>query len=129
MTGATKQKPEQTPAEGLRISEVPGVVVELEAHRWRPDQQAANFHFTIMLGVLCGRLEESTGGCWSERGSTDTWLTLQQVDPAAIEVVLTRMRRRYPEWKLDAGRAETLIDSIDVHFATARARARQQERL
>jgi hypothetical protein len=105
-----------------RISEIPGAELPLEACRWPKDQSGANGHFWLLLGELTGRLEPSADGCYGQRGHPDIWLRLDQIDEAALRRVLGRMRRMYSHWMFDIGRAETLLDQIDVHFGTAQRR-------
>lgn len=104
------------------ISEIPGAKIEMERMRWAPDQAAANYHFLLLLGEICGRVEQSGVNGYAERGRPEDWKKLADVDPAAIELVLSRIRRKYPEWRFDCSPAWRLLDKVDVHFQTAQER-------
>jgi hypothetical protein len=90
------------------------------------DQAAANLHLLLQLGELTGRLEPSSIGGYSQRGEPAGWMRLRDVDEAAIERVLTRIRRRYPEHRLHGGNATDVVGQLDVHFCTAQERRRRE---
>jgi hypothetical protein len=119
MTPATAQSTK-------RISEIPGAALQLEECLWPEGEREANFSFWIFLGELTGRLGRSLGATYSERGSAETWLTLADVDEAALRSVLGRMRRLYGHWTLDSGNAESLLGQIDAHYHAAQVRRREQ---
>jgi hypothetical protein len=105
-----------------KMSEIPGAKIALESCRWAPDQQPSNSRLVLLLGTITGRCRPSVGASYSERGTPDDWLTLRQVDEAAIEAELARLRKVCPEWRLEGGGAETLVDQLDHHFRAAQGR-------
>jgi hypothetical protein len=112
----------------VRITELPGGELPLEDCRWAEPQRSANFHFWTILGELTGRLEPSAGFCLTQKGSPETWLRLADVDAEALQGAVGRMRRQYPEWMFDTGRAPAngIHEQIDAHFATAQVRRRRE---
>ena len=125
-TKPTEAKANNETAGPRRISEIPGAALGIESCRWREDQRASNLHLVLLLGALTGRLEPSAGLSYSERGRPEDWLTLAQVGEPAIEAVLSRIRRQYPEHRLDGGEATSTLDMLDCHFATAMERKRRE---
>jgi len=109
----------------VHFSEIRGAAIPLEECRWSKEQQAANANLLLMLGELTGRLEPSGWGGYRERGDEAGWMRLADVDESAIEAVLARIRRNFPEWRFDAGAAETLLGKLDCHVATAVERRRR----
>jgi hypothetical protein len=125
MSAATKQPAADVVPAGLtRISEMPGAQLPVEECRWTPDQAPLNLHFLTLLGEATGRLEVSGWGGYRQRGA-GPFRTLADVDAAALEGVVRRIRRRSAEWVFDVGSAETILDRIDCHFATAQLRRRR----
>ena len=116
---STATKPSTT-----KISELRGAKLPVESCRWAIDQQASNVELLLQLGMLTGRCELGIDS-YSEKGEPEQWLTLAEVDPAAVEEVLSRLRRKYPEWRLD-GQGSTSLEQLDHHFQVAQARRRRE---
>jgi hypothetical protein len=116
-----------TVAEGVqRITQMPGAAILIEQCRWDEDQRGANLHFFLLLGELTGRLEPDGIAGFTQRGDESNWLRLADVDVSALKEVVRRMERLYTSWHLDGGRAMSIHDKINCHFATAQVR-RQRE--
>jgi hypothetical protein len=129
MTAAATKNMEAPAGTGLqRISQIPGAKLPIERMRWAPDQHAANLMLLMALGEVTGRLEESYDN-YSERGAPGNWLRLCDVDTAALDMVISRVRRKHPEWRFDIGPATTTLDKIDCHINTAQVRARRERAL
>lgn len=117
-----------TTSTAVRISSLPGAALLIEECRWRPDQVPANQHFLMLLGELCGRLQPSGIGGYSQVGTPESWLKLADVDEGAIRSVVRRIRRAHPDWDgLDAGDEVTTLGQLDHHFGLAQRR-RDRER-
>jgi hypothetical protein len=52
------------------------------------------------------------------------WMTLGECDAKALRGVVGSINRRFPDWRLDVGKATELIDRIDVHCYLAQLRRR-----
>ena len=117
-----------TTSSAVRISGIPGAALLIEETRWHPDQAAANLDLLLRLGELCGRLQPSGIGGYSQVGTPESWLKLADVDEGAIRSVVRRIRRAHPDWDgLDAGDEVTTLGQLDHHFGLAQRR-RDRER-
>jgi hypothetical protein len=143
MSAAVAEKPKAAlPADLVRISTAPGAQIALELCAWPVEQQPANFAFLGALGELTGRLERSLNGYQEVRPmgvgvslqgvdvthipapEPPKWMTLGECDAKALRGVVGSINRRFPDWRLDVGKAVELIDRIDVHLIYSQLRRR-----
>lgn len=68
-------------------------------------------------------LEPSAIGGFSRvEGNEACHLRLSEVDEAALDATLGRIRRRYPAWRLEGGQAEGTCAQLDEHYLAAQRR-------
>jgi hypothetical protein len=111
--------------EFIDICAEPGARIDLNLVRFEPDLAPASVHLLTLLAVVTGR-GESVGYSYVERGTPDGWMRLRDIDAPALERIVRRIRRQYPEWQLTGGEAVGIHDQLRVHFNTAQARKRRE---
>jgi hypothetical protein len=124
MTAAAAKRAAAAPVDEP-LSAVPGAIVDMNSHRFRPDQAAASLHLSMLLGEAVGRLRMSGAGgfvvCDGEHSRT-----LAEVDAATVEALVRRIERAHTGFTLDAATTDSVIGRIDEHFARAQRRWRAE---
>jgi hypothetical protein len=107
------------------LSAVSGAVVDLNTHRFLPDQAPASLHMAMLLGEATGRLRQSgAGGYTVNEGAT--CVTLADIDEGVVEAIVRRIERAHSGFTLDAPTTGTVCDRLDEHFARAQRRWRAE---
>jgi hypothetical protein len=104
------------------LSVVPGAMVDMNVHRFLPDQAGPSLHLSMLLGESVGRLRRSGAGgfvvCDGEHSRT-----LADVDESVLDAIVRRMTAAYPGvFTLDAPTEGSIHDRIDEHYARAQRR-------
>jgi hypothetical protein len=122
MTGAAVKRAAAVPADPP-LSAVPGAIVDMNCHRFRPDQAAASLHLSMLAGEAVGRLRMSGAGGFVVNDGEHT-RTLADVDEDVLEALVRRIERAHAGFTLDAPTTGNVHGRVDEHYARAQRRWR-----
>ena len=110
----------------VRLSRVPGAVMDIGMCRFLPDAAPASLHLAMLCGEATGRLSPSGAGGYREHGEPRLWPKLADVDRSAIQALVRRIEKAHAGFKLDAPDGLSVQDALDVHFARAQRRWKRE---
>jgi hypothetical protein len=125
MTAAAAKRKAAMPVDEP-LSAVPGAVVDMNVHRFLPDQAGPSLHLSMLLGEATGRLRMSGAGGFVVNDGEHS-RTLADIDEGVLEAIVRRMTAAYPGvFTLDAPVTGTVHDRLDEHFGRAQRRWRAE---